>query len=104
VKTHCIQLFQQRVSLIPDCPGAQRAQNRVYAQGFAPGNIIVKVDGTVVLLDWGLAGFWLEYWEFFRAMFSPGWRASWDRMVGRSILPYYVEYSVNKRVFGTVWN
>lgn len=69
-----------------------------------PGNIIVKDDGTVVLLDWGLAGFWPEYWEFYRAMFSPGWRASWDRMVERFIPPYYVEYSVIKRVFGTVWN
>lgn len=69
-----------------------------------PGNIIVKDDGTVILLDWGLAGFWPEYWEFYRAMFSPGWRASWDRMVERFIPPYYVEYSVIKRVFGTVWN
>ncbi|KAJ5361097.1 kinase-like domain-containing protein [Penicillium brevicompactum] len=25
------------------------------------GNIIVRADGTVVLLDWGLAGFWPEY-------------------------------------------
>ncbi|RJE22420.1 Phosphotransferase enzyme family [Aspergillus sclerotialis] len=69
-----------------------------------PSNIIVKDDGTVVLLDWGLSGFWPEYWEFYRAMFSPGWRASWDRMVEMFIPPYYVEYSVIKRVFGVVWN
>jgi hypothetical protein len=69
-----------------------------------PGNIIVRADGTVVLLDWGLAGFWPEYWEFYRAMNSIPWRASWDRMVEKFIPPFYVEYSVMKRVFGTVWN
>lgn len=69
-----------------------------------PGNIIVRADGTVVLLDWGRAGFWPEYWEFYRALFNPPWRASWDRMVEKFIPPFYVEHSVLKRVFGTVWN
>lgn len=69
-----------------------------------PGNIIVRTDGTVVLLDWGLAGFWPEYWEFYRAMHTPHWRASWDRMVEKFIPPFYVEYGVIKKVFATVWN
>jgi hypothetical protein len=67
------------------------------------GNILVRTDGTVVLLDWGLAGFWPEYWEFYRAMHNPPWRASWDRMVEKFIPPFYVEYSVIKRVFATAW-
>jgi len=69
-----------------------------------PGNIIVQADGTVVLLDWGLAGFWPEYWEFYRAMHIPAWRTSWERVVERFVPPFYIEYSVLKRVFGTVWN
>lgn len=69
-----------------------------------PGNIIVRTDGTIVLLDWGLAGFWPDYWEFYRAMFNGPWRASWDRMVEKFIPPSYVEYSVMKRVFATAWN
>ncbi|KAJ5789196.1 uncharacterized protein N7518_006207 [Penicillium psychrosexuale] len=68
------------------------------------GNILVRTDGTVVLLDWGLAGFWPEYWEFYRAMHNPPWRASWDRMVEKFIPPFYVEYSVMKRIFATAWN
>ncbi|OGM48216.1 hypothetical protein ABOM_002149 [Aspergillus bombycis] len=67
------------------------------------GNMLVRSDGTVVLLDWGLSGFWPEYWEFYRAMFNPPWRTSWDRMVEKFIPPYYVEYDVMKKVFGTIW-
>ncbi|RAO68218.1 uncharacterized protein BHQ10_004230 [Talaromyces amestolkiae] len=69
-----------------------------------PGNIIVRADGTVVLLDWGLAGFWPEYWEFYRAMNNIPWRASWDRMVEKFIPPFYIEFSVMKRVLATAWN
>ncbi|KAJ5455239.1 kinase-like domain-containing protein [Penicillium sp. IBT 31633x] len=61
-----------------------------------PGNIIVRSDGTAVLLDWGLAGFWPENWEFYRAMNSPRWRASWDHMVKKFVPPFYVEYSIMK--------
>ncbi|RAL06972.1 kinase-like protein [Aspergillus homomorphus CBS 101889] len=68
------------------------------------GNMLIRSDGTVVVLDWGLAGYWPEYWEFYRAMFNPPWRSAWDRMVEKFIPPYYVEYSIMKKVFGTVWN
>ncbi|PIG79348.1 hypothetical protein AARAC_009108 [Aspergillus arachidicola] len=67
------------------------------------GNMLVRSDGTVVLLDWGLSGFWPEYWEFYRAMFNRPWRTSWDRMVERFIPPYYVEYDVMKKIIGTIW-
>ncbi|KAJ5622458.1 kinase-like domain-containing protein [Penicillium herquei] len=69
-----------------------------------PGNILVRADGTVVLLDWGLAGFWPEYWEFYRAMHTASWRNSWHRMVEKFIPPFYIEYNLIARVFGTVWN
>ncbi|PLB43658.1 kinase-like protein [Aspergillus steynii IBT 23096] len=69
-----------------------------------PGNIIVRSDGTPVILDWGLAGFWPAYWEFYRAMHNPTWRRSWDRMVEKFIPPYYIEYGVMGRVFSVVWN
>ncbi|KJK66617.1 Phosphotransferase enzyme family protein [Aspergillus parasiticus SU-1] len=45
------------------------------------GNMLVRYDSTVVLLDWGLSGFWPECWEFYRAIFNPPWRTPWDRMV-----------------------
>ncbi|KAE8372113.1 hypothetical protein BDV26DRAFT_286230 [Aspergillus bertholletiae] len=67
------------------------------------GNMLVRLDRTVVLLDWGLARFWPEYWEFYSAMFNPQWKTSWDRMVGRFVPPYYVKYDVMKKIFGTIW-
>ncbi|KAJ1713919.1 hypothetical protein COH20_010355 [Aspergillus flavus] len=70
------------------------------------GNMPVRSDSTVVLLDWGLSGVWPEYWESYRAIFNPPWRTSWDRMVERFIppyYPYYVEYDVMKKMFGTIW-
>ncbi|KAE8315209.1 hypothetical protein BDV41DRAFT_562952 [Aspergillus transmontanensis] len=66
------------------------------------GNMLVRSNVTVVLLDWELSGFWPEYWEFYRAMFNPPWGTSWYRMVERFIPPYYVEYDVMK-IFGTIW-
>ncbi|KAJ5180722.1 kinase-like domain-containing protein [Penicillium capsulatum] len=55
-----------------------------------PGNMIVRSDGTVFLLDWGLAGFWPEYWEFYRAMHNAHWRASWDRVVERFLFTWSI--------------
>ncbi|RAH65217.1 aminoglycoside phosphotransferase family protein [Aspergillus aculeatinus CBS 121060] len=69
-----------------------------------PGNLLVRADGVVVVLDWGLAGYWPEYWEFYRAMFNPPWRPVWDRMIEKFIPPYYVECELMKKVFGIVWN
>ncbi|KAL4936823.1 hypothetical protein BDV06DRAFT_204158 [Aspergillus oleicola] len=71
---------------------------------FHPRNMVVRSDGTVVILDWGLAGFWPEYWEFYRALFSHSWRASWDGMVEKFTGGYYIENSIMRMVFGTVWN
>jgi aminoglycoside phosphotransferase len=68
-----------------------------------PENIIIRPDRTVVILDWGLAGYWPEYWEFYRAMFNPPWRLSWDREVEKFIPPYYVERSMMQKIFGIIW-
>lgn len=69
-----------------------------------PGNIIVRSDDTVVLLDWRLAGFWPEYWEFYRAPFNPAWSVTWDREMEKFIPPYYVERSIMQKVFETAWS
>lgn len=69
-----------------------------------PGNIIVRADGTVVLLDWGLAGFWPDYWDSYRARHCFHWRVSWSRMLEKFIPPFYLESNLMMRVFATVWH
>ncbi|RAK71477.1 aminoglycoside phosphotransferase family protein [Aspergillus fijiensis CBS 313.89] len=82
-----------------------RGHSIVFTHGdLHPGNLLVRTDGVVVVLDWGLAGYWPEYWEFYRAMFNPPWRPVWDRMIEKFIPPYYVECEIMKKVFGIVWN
>ncbi|OJK04279.1 hypothetical protein ASPACDRAFT_1877681 [Aspergillus aculeatus ATCC 16872] len=82
-----------------------RGHSIVFTHGdLHPGNLLVRADGVVVVLDWGLAGYWPEYWEFYRAMFNPPWRPVWDRMIENFIPPYYVESEIMKKVFGIVWN
>lgn len=104
VGTNHIHFFNSEYMLYQTVRGL-KPHRIVFTHGdLHPGNLIVWADGTAVLLDWGLAGFWLEYWEFYHALFNPPWRASWDRMVKKLIPPFYVEHSVIKRVFGTVWN
>ncbi|GLA36009.1 hypothetical protein AnigIFM63309_001667 [Aspergillus niger] len=68
------------------------------------GNMLVRSDGTVVIVDWGQAGYWPDYWEFYRAMFQVPWRPSWDRMIEKFIPPSYVEYEIIKKVFSYVFN
>jgi serine/threonine protein kinase len=66
-------------------------------------NILVRCDGTVVLLDWGLAGYWPAYWEFYQATFNPPWRQSWEREIERFVPAYYVENMVIQKVFSVLW-
>ena len=39
---------------------------------FASRNIMVKRDGTITaIIDWDSAGWFPEYWEYTKAMFTP---------------------------------
>ncbi|KAF5865947.1 hypothetical protein ETB97_001523 [Aspergillus alliaceus] len=70
--------------------------------GFTHGGLYQGICSSVVLLDWGLPGFWPEYCKSYRGMSNRPWRTYWDRLVEIFIPPYYVEYDVMK-IFGTVW-
>ena len=63
------------------------------------GNIKVKKDGTVVICDWGLAGFWPAYWEFYRANFNGTWRPDFVRELEKFVPPYYKEAFIMRHIY-----
>jgi hypothetical protein len=76
----------------------------VFTRGdLSTGNILIRDDGTVVLLDWGLAGYWPDYWEYYRAMFLPPFKPSWDREVEKFVPAFFIECMIIQKVFSILW-
>jgi aminoglycoside phosphotransferase (APT) family kinase protein len=54
-------------------------------------------DGKIVsILDWEMAGYYPEYWEYVKALYRPGWESGWinDMAVDRVLQPYLMELAV----------
>ncbi|KAF8523626.1 kinase-like domain-containing protein [Gautieria morchelliformis] len=50
---------------------------------FAPRNIMAKRDGTITaIIDWDSAGWFPEYWEYTKAMFTPHASNDWIERIG----------------------
>ena len=65
-------------------------------------NIIIRHDGAVTLIDWELAGFWPEYWEFYRATFNGQWREDFMRQLERFIPPFYKEAYIMRKFLDVI--
>ncbi|EEP81733.1 predicted protein [Uncinocarpus reesii 1704] len=77
----------------------------VFAHGdLSPDNIIVRPDYTIVIVDWGLAGFWPEYWEYFRATVTIPITEDWDLVVEKFVPPYYIESTIMSNTAAVIWN
>lgn len=66
----------------------QRYTTKFTHGDFSTRNIMVKGDGTVTaIIDWDSAGWFPEYWEYTKAMFTPyapdDWVESIGEMTGR---------------------
>ncbi|KAK2758823.1 hypothetical protein FQN54_003515 [Arachnomyces sp. PD_36] len=64
-----------------------------------PGNMVVRDDGTVVLLDWGLSGYFPDYWEFYRATFNGAFREDFHPQIERFVPPFYMEACALRQIF-----
>ncbi|KAI1273332.1 kinase-like protein [Xylaria sp. FL0933] len=57
---------------------------------FAPRNILVQGSKVVAILDWELAGYYPDYWEYCKALRRPDWHSGWikeralDKILQRS--------------------
>ena len=66
----------------------------VFTHGdFQRRNIVVRVDGSLMIVDWASAGFYPAYWEYATAMFAAGgWGDDWHAYVARILDEFPNEY------------
>ncbi|KAI0861310.1 kinase-like protein [Xylaria cubensis] len=93
-----------------------RGYNRMYATGqlvrslreheivfthgdLNAGNIIIRDDLTVVIIDWCTAGFYPAYWEWYKATWHGVFKPSFIRQVERYIPPYWIEANIMNQIF-----
>jgi tRNA A-37 threonylcarbamoyl transferase component Bud32 len=71
----------------------------------APRNILVRDGKVVAILDWELAGFYPEYWEYVKALYRPDWDDSWikERVIDKIIRAYHIEHAVIRQVRDVFW-
>lgn len=60
---------------------------------FVPRNILVREGNVVAIVDWEMAGFYPEYWEYAKAHFFADYEHPWqeERAVDMVLRPFLVE-------------
>lgn len=79
------------VAMINAMPKSERA---VLTHGdLGPRNILIKDGNVVAILDWEMAGFYPEYWEYAKAHFFVDYDHPWheNRAVDKALSPYPLE-------------
>lgn len=66
------------------------------------GNILIRDDSTVIILDWGTAGFYPAYWEWYKATWHGAFKPSFIRQIERYIPPYWVEANIMYQIFDRI--
>lgn len=71
----------------------------------APRNILVRDAKVVAILDWELAGYYPEHWEYVKALFWPEWNSSWikDGIVDKILHPYVTELACLLHAREIIW-
>lgn len=70
-----------------------------------PRNIIVRDGKVAAILDWELAGFYPEYWEYVKAWYRTGIDEPWvqDRAADKVLKPYPLARAVFEHTRDIVW-
>lgn len=72
---------------------------------FSPRNIIVRGDQVVGIIDWEMAGFYPDYWEYIKALYHPDWQSRWitDGTLETILKPCHLEHAVLLHMQEVVW-
>lgn len=71
-----------------------RHEQIIFTHGdLVPRNIMVRNGGIVSILDWEMAGFYPEYWEYVKGHFFTDYEHPWmkERTLDQVLTPYPVE-------------
>ena len=70
---------------------------------FHPRNVIVKDERVCAIIDWEMAGYYPEHWEFEKAMFGIDWSSDWCLHLQDILKPYLDEYAVSRIYRRVLW-
>lgn len=76
----------------------------VFTHGdFRPANIIVKDGHVAAILDWEMAGWYPEYWEFAKAFYVEHFVNDWAARILDILTPYYFEEMMYSKLIKDMW-
>ncbi|KAH7345871.1 phosphotransferase enzyme family protein [Pyrenochaeta sp. MPI-SDFR-AT-0127] len=76
----------------------------VFTHGdFRPANIIAKYGRVVAIIDWEMAGWYPEYWEFAKAFYIEGFTTDWATHLLEILTPYYCEQLMHSKLMSVLW-
>ncbi|KAL2689332.1 hypothetical protein Neosp_003385 [[Neocosmospora] mangrovei] len=55
-------------------------------------NILIREDGTMVILGWATAGWYPAYWDYTKAMHLCDWQDDWHEYIGRILEEFPNQY------------
>jgi serine/threonine protein kinase len=58
---------------------------------FFPGNVILREDGTVVIIDWEMSGWYPSFWEYCCSMLVVRYHLDWDEWIPKMMDEYHCE-------------
>jgi thiamine kinase-like enzyme len=67
-------------------------------------NVLIKKDGTVIMVDREAGGWFPSFWEYAMALFSCRWNDDWHSWVVKIIDEYPNEYAWMDMLFRELWS
>ena len=65
---------------------------------FRPTNVIVKDGHVAGIIDWEMAGWYPEHWEFVNVFYVWRWQNDWGTHLLEIMQPYYCEQAIHARL------
>lgn len=83
------EAYQKAYQKEKEMVNSHKGHKIVFTHGdLCPANILIRPDKTVVILDWECAGFYPEYWEWYKATWAGGYDRSLHIPIEKFIPPF----------------